>query len=274
MITNTHKQKNIRRSLLSIFFLIAALSCTSIQLLAIEDYKPLLVEGKSWKIWFEYPRMDDESWDRYYTYSVSGDTIVDGLTCKIVVNDETGSKTVLLEHDKVIWRYVGFPTYPIFVPCIDFNLHKGDNVGANYQFVKTDERYRNSYILSELFVLTEDEVEIDGISYRRLGVGSEGGSVLDYWVEGIGAYGECYITLWPRPTGPYYYIRFSMHECRENGECIFTKDDFFKGTLSGVESVALPVADENAVYDLQGRRRDDIGKGEIYIRGGKKMLKH
>ena len=62
-----------------------------------------------------------------------------------------------------------------------------------------------------------------------------------------------------------------MKACYENGECIFTKDDFYKEAAGGVAIPSEAGVEDGAVYDLQGRRLRHTVPG-INIVNGKKIL--
>ena len=110
-------------------------------------------------------------------------------------------------------------------------------------------------------------MEVNGTVYRRLGIGYEGKEPHDYWVEGIWTSEEYGVTPFITTMGIYTY----MKECYENGECIFTKDDFYKEAAGGVAIPSEAGVEDGAVYDLQGRRLHHTVPG-INIVNGKKIL--
>lgn len=129
-----------------------------------EEYKPLLTEGKTWEVVTSNTSPTDHEDGETYI-KLSGDTIVGGHVCKILVhtNKEYTWKSVLLEDDKIIYHYD--ESTKVFLPLMNFNLHEGD------------------------------KVEVNNIAYRRLAIGNEGKVPLAYWVEGIGASEDYWITV-------------------------------------------------------------------------------
>jgi hypothetical protein len=215
-----------------------------------EEYKPLLTEGKTWEVVTTNTSPTDHE-DGENHIKLYGDTIVGGHVCKVLVhtNKECTWKSVLLEDDKIIYHYD--ESTKVFLPLMNFNLHEGDKVG------------------DWGCVISEDNVEVNNIAYRRLAIGNEGKVPLAYWVEGIGASEDCWITLFDKHIGEYSY----MQECCENGKCIFSAVDFPKEGTSGLTTPQVVSLKDNTLYDLQGAKRSNIMKGEIFIQNGKKYIK-
>ena len=218
-----------------------------------DTYRPMLTEGRSWVTMITNVNpMPGHDVDQTVYIKVAGDTVIDGRSCKIIIHDnvtmESTYKTVLLEEDKVIYEYD--ENMHKFLPLMDFNLHEGDD------------------IREWLMIQSEDVVEVDGIVYRRIGIGyKDDNKPLAYWVEGIGASKDYWITLFPAHIGEYSY----MKECYENDECVFTKDDFYK-EAAGIDAIpSSSGVEDDAVYDLQGRRLRHTVPG-INIVNGKKIL--
>ncbi len=188
-----------------------------------ETYKSLLTEEKTWEVVTTNTSPTDCE-DRVSYIKSYGDTIVGGHACKILIHTNSGYtwKSVLLENDKTIYYYD--ESTKVFLPLMDFNLHEGDRVG------------------DWGCVLSEDNVEVNGTAYRRLAIGYEGKSPLAYWVEGIGASQDYWITRFDKHIGEYSYMR----KCCENGERVFMQDDFSK---AGCQAY-LPVLTEGRMWKL------------------------
>ena len=247
----------MRKVILMAILLIFPMTCLFCQ----EAYRPMLTEGRSWvavrttSCKDMYPFLEDYE----IVKTVSRDTVIDGHSCKIIENvrKDTGGKyeTILLEEDRVIYWY---DESKEFVRWMDFNLHLGDDIYEGF-----DEFAGGRY-----YVLSEDTVEVNGIAYRRLGIGHVNYGPFEYWVEGVGD-SEWGLDDLPliSTMGIYTY----MKACYENGECIFTKDDFYK-EAAGIDAIqATPDVEDGAVYDLQGRRLHHTVPG-INIVNGKKIL--
>ena len=194
-----------------------------------EVYKPLLTDEKSWKVVTTNTCPIDHN-EKVSCIEILGDTIVNGHVCKVLVhyNDEYTNKTVLMEEDKIIYHYD--ESTKTFLPMMNFNLHEGDQVGDWGR------------------VLCEDYVDVNNINYRRLAIGYEEQKPLAYWVEGIGASKDYWITPFDKHIGDYSY----MSECGENGKVVFTQDDFCKSE----ERPYMPVLAEGRLWKLSYTYRD------------------
>lgn len=214
--------KNIMLLTIMLFFSTANIFCQ-------EAYKSLLTKGKIWEVVTTNTNPTDCE-DRVSYITLYGDTIVGGHACKILLhtNDEYTWKSVLMEDNKTIYHYD--ESAKMFLPLMDFNLHEGDKVG------------------DWGCILWEDYVEVNNISHRRLAIGYEDKAPLAYWVEGIGASKDYWITLFDKHIGEYSY----MTECMENGECIFTQEDFSKDSCQ----IYLPVLVNGRTWKLSYTNRD------------------
>lgn len=77
-------------------FLISALLCTiSIFAAAQENYKPMLVEGRSWLFRDNFCGPYD-NWDKHqdYTLTVCGDTVYSGIKCKKLCLETSANGTL------------------------------------------------------------------------------------------------------------------------------------------------------------------------------------
>ena len=246
----------MRKYFLLAIMLIIPMTCLFCQ----EAYRPMLTEGKSWVAVRTSSMSDFYHLEDYeIVKTVSRDTVIDGHSCKIIENvrKDTGGKyeTILLEEDRVIYWY---DESKEFVRWMDFNLHLGDDLYKGWGIGYEDWDY----------VLSEDTVEVNGIGYRRMGIGFMGYKPSRYWVEGIGA------SSWGFDSSPFIStmgIYTYMKACYENDECIFTKDDFYKEAAGGVAIPSDAGVEDGAVYDLQGRRLRHTVPG-INIVNGKKIL--
>ena len=245
-----------------ILMLAVMLLCIAADAVGQDTYRPMLTEGKSWVVVTTtdfkdmYPFLEDYE----IVKTVSRDTVIDGHSCKIIENvrKDTGGRysSVLLEEDRVIYWYD--QSKKEFVRWMDFNLHLGDDLYKGWGIGYEDWDY----------VLSEDTVEVNGIGYRRMGIGFMGYKPSRYWVEGIGA------SRWGVDSSPFIStmgIYTYMKACYENDECIFTKDDFYKEAAGGVAIPSDAGVEDGAVYDLQGRRLRHTVPG-INIVNGKKIL--
>ena len=236
--------------------------------------KPLLTEGKKWECGSISNTESRPS--VYYNIKVGEDTLVGNKACrkmyveytkvepsdKYSLDDYKDYSFVAYEEDGRLYRYVD----DIFDLYLDFNLKEGDELKfschGEVEPVEPDPNYK---------ILKEDTIIVRGREYRRLTPG-----YIDkpsaYWVEGIGTSREFFLTLYLVPTnGGNLYVTPIMLACYENGECIFTKDDFHT-TATSVQSAKEDTKGECELYDIIGRKVSKPGKGKVYISKGKKHV--
>lgn len=226
-------------------------------------------DGKSW-LWagyrLKYPGGTEQF---FWTETVVGDTIVAGRVAKkILVEDEDEERYVVgWEDNGVIYGY-GNPegTDSIcFYPTMNFNLHVGDSTYVKFT------SSGNPVFVAE--VVNEEVINVCGIERRKLTLQTEDGYI-GYWVEGIGANTYDFYLI------PVYYssMGYGYHlvKCFQNGECIFTEDDFLTST-DGIKDVEVSekdatLSEDAQLYDLSGRKVTGTPRSGIYIKGGRKVL--
>lgn len=242
------------------------LLCSAAQLYSQEaKYLPVLTDGKMWKLSYnKYTGCSAKDIpDAYMTITVDGDTAVGDMACKkLLVNygsivSVTGPEFIVAyEQDGKVWWVGDEKDRNLF---IDMNLHKWDIIG--------DDNCEN-------FVAHEDSVVIGGVRRKRLWIDSGiecPPEVSTYsMVEGIGLSMDL-LSPYMGLNGGFYFHR--MLACYDNGKCIFTAEDFEKEEETGITDSKADSHAESTTYDLQGRRRSNFSKGEIYVRNRKKYMK-
>lgn len=238
-------------------------------------------DGKSWlRACYHYTRYgpyEEYQIDTtYWTETVVGDTIVDGHRAKKLLRGnsdgvpyEPPHYSIGLEEDGVIYKYGSHRDMSDsigFYPIMDFNLHIGDSI------------FYNSPLMGALFlfeVVNEETINVCGIERRKLTLESMSHHV-GYWVEGIGANTEDFYMIigFPQTTCEAYF--YGMVKCFQDGECIFTVDDF-NASVDGVRDVKVSCPDgkdasDKSLYDLSGRKVTGTPRRGIYIKGGRKVL--
>ena len=232
-------------------------------------------DGKSW-LWAYYGYNNDGELEEHrYTETVIGDTVVEGrMAKKIMLGDSEGvpsnplSYSIGYEEDGVIYNYGSHPeNYDsiCFYPLLDFNYNVGDSIFFN--LIRTDEKY----FMGE--VVKDEIINVCGIERRKLTLGNKSGA-FGCWVEGIGpSSGDLYLCLTVESSR-----RFGYHivKCFQNGECIFTADDFLTST-DGIKDVEVSekdatLSEDAQLYDLSGRKVTGTPRSGIYIKGGRKVL--
>ncbi|MBD8938060.1 MAG: hypothetical protein EGR76_07640 [Prevotella stercorea] len=224
-----------------------------------QEYRPMLTDGKEWHC-FRRVALSDVDWEPNgewtYTIKVVGDSVINGVAykkmCKEYTQDVPSGENrctyfAAIEKDRKVYRY----SEDGDVLYLDFNLHEGDYVSSNPEFVVTN----------------EETFEAKNRQYRRLVLNGY------VWVEGIGSRNAFEII--PEmgiELAPPYILEDYMVECYDNGELIFTKDDFYN-TTTGIENVTAEDQKSADVYSISGVK---IAKPEngIYIQNKRKYIAH
>lgn len=224
-----------------------------------QEYRPMLTDGKEWHC-FRRVALSDVDWDPNgewtYTIKVVGDSLINGVAYKKMCREYTqdvpsGERRctyfAAIEKDRKVYSYheEGDVLY------LDFSLHEGDCVTGNPEFVVTN----------------EETFEAKNRQYRRLVLNGY------VWVEGIGCRNAFEII--PEmgiELAPPYILEDYMVECYDNGELIFTKDDFYN-TTTGIENVTAEDQKNADVYSISGVKIAKPEKG-IYIQNKCKYIAH
>lgn len=190
----------MKRYLLSVI-----LSVVAFVVFAQDDYKPMLVEGRTWLA------VDFQQNKRcVMDCSVEGDSIIDGVVWKKIHSVIRGYVNVeddylAREQDKkVISRRLLNGEY-VETVIMDFNLTEG----TNYKFQETSTS------------ISESIFTVNGKNYRRLIVYNplKHTDIYDMWVEGIGKWTDT-IEI----DGEIF--TFQLISCYDNGVSIFKQRDF------------------------------------------------
>ncbi len=224
-----------------------------------QEYRPMLTDGKEWHC-FRRVALSDVDWDPNgewtYTIKVVGDSLINGVAykkmCREYTQDVPSGESrctyfAAIEKDRKVYSYheEGDVLY------LDFSLHEGDCVTGNPEFVVTN----------------EETFEAKNRQYRRLVLNGY------VWVEGIGCRNAFEII--PEmgiELAPPYILEDYMVECYDNGELIFTKDDFYN-TTTGIENVTAEDHKNADVYSISGVKIAKPEKG-MYIQNKRKYIAH
>lgn len=233
-----------------------------------DEYLPVLAEDKVWHCLYKTLAMAGAGQESdKFEISVSGDTLVNGRVCKRVVISGSGGyekHIAAYEEDGKLYAYAyeggltGNRDTPILL--MDFTLSKGDSKHDEYE---------------EYDVLDVDYVMLGGVSRRRLKInGGSNEGHYTYWIEGIGATEDNWLTAVPRPTNGQ---RVMLESYYENGTLIFENSEIPDDMKTGIEGVAKDsVFRTTAIYSIDGTylgtSKSWLPHG-IYIVGGKKVVK-
>lgn len=216
------------------------------------EYKPLLTEGKSWKVLVKH--WPDE--DYYCMYKVSGDTLVDGIKCKKIlcynIDEGEESAEIICAYEEN-QKLCGFNDYGKPDVLLDFNYKKDDIIVED---------------IEDLKVLDEEYLMIKGVQRRclKLSVKDRGENV--YWIEGIGTTSRFWLGYFCVMIGEFRYLV----ECYENGKTIFSMDEFRKTT--NIKAPTLETDKQERIYGYDGIRISNNNQPKIVIKGNKKVLMH
>lgn len=224
-----------------------------------QEYRPMLTDGKEWHC-FRRVALSEVDWEPNgewtYTIKVVGDSVINGVAykkmCREYTQDVPSGESrctyfAAIEKDRKVYRY----SEDGDVLYLDFNLHEGDCVSGNSEFVVTN----------------EETFEAKNRKYRRLVLNGY------VWVEGIGSRSAFeIIPEMGSELAPPYILEDYMVECYDNGELIFTKDDFYN-TTTGIENVTAEDQKSADVYSVSGVKIAKPEKG-IYIQNKRKYIAH
>ena len=248
-------------------------------------YHKMGVDGKQWNYVHYYVDKDGEHRDPY-CYVVKGDTLIRRTTYKkLYYQDEKTERPVCLLYEEgrcVMKGDFGDNSYdmPIMRAFFDFGR---DDFGRVFSWESAYGTRNTNWMVRNV-----ETIEANSRTFRRytcLQKYSDAGQQLatiedavdvwhDVWVEGIGSAVsgiEDQIPSHEPPTKtPEDYTYFVS--CYENGECIFTAEDFAATTSLNPVNKAIDNVGRLAVYDLQGRQLKSLPHKGIYIRNGKKVV--
>ena len=222
--------------------IILALALLPLWLYGQATFKPVLTDGKSWKV----ARLSEilnstEEIDTvdYYTISVLGDTVVNNRTCKkieiVSQNNQNVSQTaVAYEENGKVWNVKDDGEMELL---FDIGLHQYEEIGAG-------------------FVVEENHIYVNGVDRKRLYIDSgvdantnNYENLYFYIVEGIGVSNNFWLGGQTGGIGPCV-----MLSCSENGETIFTSKDF---TKPATNNDYVPLVREGVVWEYVGFRQNE-----------------
>ena len=208
-----------------------------------EGYHKMAIEGKRWN--YIHYHLEDDGWhEDPYSYVVKGDTIIRRTTYKkLYYQDEKTERfeCLLLERGRAVYKNtdLGNNSYesPLLTSFFDFGR---DDFGRVFTW-----KAQNDFGNTNWMVYGVDTIEVNNCQFRRFtclqkySKEDEKLTTIDYdgegvwhdiWVEGIGSATsgiedqDLYHEPEERATSNYT----AFVSCYENGECIFTSQDFYK----------------------------------------------
>ena len=234
-----------RRNLLYVAFLALAM-CTLIpQKAHAQERIPFLAEGKTWTFIDFYQNMGDKLVPKdTVEYSVLGDTLVKGRTCKAI---ETEIGTVpAYQEGRNIWFYAPGDEEPRIM--YEFDCKVGDSIHIDSQ------RQCNAVVTQV------DSVNIDGVYYREVRYSMDGTEDEECVYNELIGCGRSVLNQVP-VVGTCFSLSVTL-----NGESLLAKLP-----VHSVEQSEKPATD-NRIYNLQGVRLQQPPKYGVYIQNGKKFV--
>ena len=236
-----------------------------------EDYTPFVEEGKKWECTISWGLIETNTKKQYY--SISGDTIVNGITCKKL----HGPYSTYAVYEKDGKVYCHEKVNGDFHLLYDFTCHEGDVVNVVNPVGQTEwglDEYRCT-IKKVDTIITRSGHRLKRFTLQAENLEIEFGSEEEYvWIEGVGSPWEPLypVGYWELSGGSSY-----LNACYVNGEQLFVGKDIYYGT--GIESIHNEFvngksSNGKSIYDLSGRRvsaSSALPKG-VYVRNGRKVV--
>ncbi len=230
-----------------------------------KGYHKMAIEGKRWN-YIHYYMEEDGFHEIPYSYVVKGDTIINRTTYKkLWYQDEKTERLVclLLEHGREVLKSVDFGDNSYNSPIMKsfFNFGRED-FGRVFTWKAVENSGNTNWM-----VYGVDTIEVNNRPFRRytcLQKYSKEGEKLttieydgegvwhDIWVEGVGSESSGIEDQIPsheppvKTTSDYTYFV----SCYENGECIFTAEDFNVQNKQNIEIAYRPFVEEGKVWKV------------------------
>jgi hypothetical protein len=233
-----------------------------------EDDHPFVEEGKKWECTISWGLIETNIKKQYY--SISGDTIVNGITCKKL----HGPYSTYAVYEKDGKVYCHEKVNGDFHLLYDFTCHEGDVVNVVNPEGQTEwglDEYRCT-IKKVDTIITKSGHRLKRFTLQAENLEIEFGSEEEYvWIEGVGSPWEPLypVGYWELSGGSSY-----LNACYVNGEQLFVGKDIYYGTgISPIQNSKFIIHNgADAIYDFSGRRVVNPKRG-LYIQGNKKIIR-
>jgi hypothetical protein len=238
-----------------------------------DTYHPFLKEGKRWNYVHEHINMwEDERTTENVSFVIEGDMEIDGKTYKKMyhaTSDEQFSSldnktfyAAVREEGKKVYIY---DEYEGDILLFDFGMQPGESYELENLFVSLE--------LTSIRQMTFHGRELTVMQYK---VGGDMGYFgFEPIVESVGCTNGWDILDQYMPVPPNGIIDHNIFQsCYEDGECIFTAEDFLGITTSiQSKSTAKGIKPDGTIYDLQGRPLSIPPAKGLYIQNGRKYIR-
>ncbi|MCM1109517.1 MAG: hypothetical protein NC388_10810 [Clostridium sp.] len=221
--------------------LIGLLTLLAIPIHSQENNVSFFSEGK---VWNYHHKMIDSDFDiTPYTISVVEQTTYNGIPAWIVYDNWRNREYVKYEKESQVYSINSD-----YEPEIEYDF----GVQLGYKTEPYGE------------VVAIDNISVKGYTRKRITLKDEGHRIY-YIVEGIGQNLEL---VYIYDDGEYFFCSFcyELQSVYENGECIFTKEDFFAEPATGIQEIEAEHKADTRIYDLNGRPVTTPRPNGLYIR--------
>ena len=239
-------------------------------------YHKMAIEGKRWN--YIHYHLENDGWhEEPYSYVVKGDTIIRRTTYKKLYYQDAKTERfacLLLERGRTVYKNTDFGNNsydsPVLTTFFEFDR---EDFGRVFTW-----KAKNNSGNTNWMVYGVDTVEVNNRQFRRytcLQKYSEESETLttikydgegvwhDIWVEGVGSASrgieDQYPSHEPQVRSTSDYTTFVS--CYENGECIFTADDFNIQTTTKLDEDMdyRPFVEEGKVWKVGcGSQRNPV----------------
>jgi len=271
---NLYKVWNMKKELFILLFLLHGY-CLYSQ----GTFESLLDEHLVWTMKCQSQALPDRDFS-FWTEDVvlRNDTLIDGIPFKraYLLSQPSADKVVLTPKGYLIGQKGGMifqkeedgSRGSMYYPIMDFSL----DVGEEFVLYENDpnDPEQLKWVLERFLVTAVSDTVIASSTDKRVrrclwvrGLLSEQRD--DCWVEGIGSLNDGIIGL----RAYYYDTAGKLEQCMKAGEVLYSAN-----SVVNIHTVERRELDGSTVYDLQGRRLNSEPRSGLYIRDGKKYVRH
>ena len=260
------------------------LSVFAITLKAQTNYKPMLIDGRSWEYtqyvpdWENMTEESRHSPEAYFksdhSLKVMGDSVIDGKICKKIYYESAEEKSVFAlayEEDRKVFIHF-LKEYLMGEPIF------GENDDGWVQLYDFGAGINSEACLPTMYdrctLVEVEQIWVKKSKYRRQvwKYANRSSDARFYHVEGIGCHRGLFLIDSTVNNGSWIEYK----GCFEDGECVFFQDDFNAQAIgtNGIETTRKNASNsiDDAIFDLQGRRLKTALEKGVYIHDGKKYI--
>ncbi|MDE6512665.1 MAG: leucine-rich repeat domain-containing protein [Muribaculaceae bacterium] len=215
----------------------------------------IITPGKSWTM---------ARGSETLTFTVDRDTLVRDVPCRVIACSD-GKEYIATEESGMVYAFSD--RFGEADP--DYNAFPIAGSGEIDQRIYRVNGAECAYMEYGLWMIDNAvDLNVNGRPFKEYLIAENNdnsGNVVASWVDGVGAPdSKSWAVVMPED-----FQTLRMIDCRQDGEVIFTAEDFTY--QSSISEISADAAARQGVYDLQGRRVTTPTRG-LYIIDGKKQL--